>query len=122
MCVPPPRQGAGGPARSGILLRLVGHVCALGVQGARQVRANSELRAIFVFLAPPSVEELEARLRARGTETDEQVQMRLSTAKQELARQVAAGGSLRACLIQLKGRDTGTDEQVQTQLVILPRS
>ena len=67
-------------------------MCALGVQGARQVRANSELRAIFVFLAPPSVEELEARLRGRGTETDEQVQTRLNTAKQELARQVAAGG------------------------------
>ena len=73
----------------------MGHVCALSVQGARQVRANSELRAIFVFLAPPSVEELEARLRGRGTETDKQVQTRLDTAKQELARQVTAGGFVR---------------------------
>ena len=79
----------------------MGHVCAPGVQGARQVRANSELRAIFVFLAPPSVEELEARLRGRGTETDEQVQTRLATAKQELARQVAAGSLLGFYLIQL---------------------
>ena len=44
------------------------------------------LRAIFVFVAPPSVEELEKRLRGRGTEKEEQVQQRLTNAKQEIAR------------------------------------
>ena len=36
---------------------------------------------------PPSVEELEHRLRGRGTETEESIQERLATARQELAEQ-----------------------------------
>ncbi len=39
------------------------------------------------FLLPPSEQELERRLRGRGTETEESIQERLSTAKQELAQQ-----------------------------------
>ncbi|XP_019186691.1 PREDICTED: guanylate kinase 2 [Ipomoea nil] len=55
----------------------------IDVQGARSVRASS-LEAIFIFIAPPSFEKLEKRLRARGTETEEQVQKRLRNAKEEL--------------------------------------
>ncbi|KAJ6801987.1 guanylate kinase 1-like [Iris pallida] len=55
----------------------------IDVQGARSVRASS-LEAIFVFVCPPSFEELEKRLRSRGTETEEQVQKRLRNAKAEL--------------------------------------
>jgi guanylate kinase len=63
-----------------------GRCCVLDidVQGARQVRASS-LRAIFVFIAPPSVEELERRLRGRGTEAEEQIATRLKNAREELA-------------------------------------
>jgi guanylate kinase len=38
-----------------------------------------------VFLLPPSEEELERRLRQRGTETEQAIQNRLARAKQELA-------------------------------------
>ncbi|KAJ0973607.1 hypothetical protein J5N97_015572 [Dioscorea zingiberensis] len=55
----------------------------IDVQGARSVRASS-LEAIFIFICPPSFEELEKRLRARGTETEEQVQKRLRNAKAEI--------------------------------------
>ncbi|KAJ8483849.1 hypothetical protein OPV22_016334 [Ensete ventricosum] len=55
----------------------------IDVQGARSVRASS-LDAIFIFICPPSFEELEERLRARGTETEEQVQKRLRNARAEL--------------------------------------
>ncbi|XP_059668435.1 guanylate kinase 2-like isoform X2 [Cornus florida] len=55
----------------------------IDVQGARSVRA-SPLEAIFIFICPPSFEELEKRLRARGTETEEQIQKRLRNAKAEL--------------------------------------
>ncbi|KAG9160364.1 hypothetical protein Leryth_008758 [Lithospermum erythrorhizon] len=55
----------------------------IDVQGARSVRA-SPLEAIFIFVCPPSFEELEKRLRARGTETEEQVQKRLRNARTEL--------------------------------------
>lgn len=62
-----------------------GRCCILDIdtQGARQVRAAG-LRAIYVFVAPPSVEELAARLRGRGTESEEQVACRLTNAKAEL--------------------------------------
>ena len=64
-----------------------GRCCILDidVQGARLVR-GSKLKAIFVFVAPPSTEELERRLRGRGTETDEQVALRMKAAKAEIAR------------------------------------
>ncbi|KAF6168348.1 hypothetical protein GIB67_018188 [Kingdonia uniflora] len=55
----------------------------IDVQGARSVRASS-LEAKFIFICPPSFEELEKRLRARGTETEEQVQKRLRNARAEL--------------------------------------
>jgi guanylate kinase len=54
------------------------------LQGARQVRTEMP-DALFVFLAPPSWEELERRLRGRGTEDAEVIRRRLDTAKIELA-------------------------------------
>ncbi|KTF04982.1 MULTISPECIES: guanylate kinase [Trueperella] len=52
--------------------------------GARQIR-ESMPEAAQIFLAPPSWEELEARLRGRGTESAEEQRRRLETAKVELA-------------------------------------
>lgn len=49
----------------------------------KQVK-KTDLSARFLFLAPPSVEELERRLRGRGTETEESLQKRLTQAKNEL--------------------------------------
>ncbi len=56
----------------------------IDLQGARQVKANMP-EALLVFLAPPSWEELVRRLVGRGTETEEQRERRLETAKVELA-------------------------------------
>ena len=53
------------------------------VQGAAQVKAAMP-EAVTVFLAPPSLEELERRLRGRGTETEEKIRSRLETARQEM--------------------------------------
>ena len=50
------------------------------VQGARQVMESSP-EAILVFLAPPSLAELEHRLRLRGTESDEVIRGRMARAK-----------------------------------------
>jgi guanylate kinase len=54
------------------------------LQGARQVR-TIDPEALLVFLAPPSWEELERRLRGRGTEDPEVIARRLAQAKVELA-------------------------------------
>ena len=40
--------------------------------------------AILIFIAPPSIEELEARLRGRHTETEEAIQKRLASIKLEI--------------------------------------
>ena len=56
----------------------------IDLQGARQVR-QSMPDALFVFLKPPSWEELVRRLVGRGTESAEERERRLETARQELA-------------------------------------
>lgn len=56
----------------------------IDLQGARQVKQNVP-GARFVFLAPPSWDELVRRLLGRGTETPEQRERRLATAREELA-------------------------------------
>lgn len=53
------------------------------LQGARQVRQRMP-DARFVFLAPPSMDELKARLAKRGTEDVEMIQARLEHADNEL--------------------------------------
>ena len=58
----------------------------IDLQGARQVRAQKP-DALFVFLAPPSWDELVRRLVGRGTESGEERRVRLATARQELAAQ-----------------------------------
>lgn len=52
-------------------------------QGVKQVK-RTNLNARFLFLAPPSIEELERRLRGRGTETEESIRKRVEQAKKEL--------------------------------------
>jgi guanylate kinase len=56
----------------------------IDLQGARQVRRTMP-EALFVFLAPPTWEELVRRLVGRGTETEEERERRLVTAREELA-------------------------------------
>lgn len=47
--------------------------------------------ATFVFIAPPSLEQLEARLRKRGTETEPKIQLRLAGARAEMEASQQAG-------------------------------
>jgi guanylate kinase len=56
----------------------------IDLQGARQVR-ESLPGTLFAFLMPPSWEELVRRLVGRGTETEEEREWRLQTARDELA-------------------------------------
>ena len=52
------------------------------VQGARQVRKKMP-EAVLIFIAPPSIEELERRLRGRATDTESAIEGRLIRARQE---------------------------------------
>ncbi|VAW40432.1 Guanylate kinase [hydrothermal vent metagenome] len=58
-------------------------VLDIDVQGAAQIRKSAD--SVTVFIAPPSLAELEARLRGRGTEDEQSLALRLENAKQELA-------------------------------------
>ena len=56
-------------------------VDAIGVQGIHELNI---LPAKYVFVAPPSLQELEIRLRKRNTETEEQIDIRLQNAVAQL--------------------------------------
>ena len=57
-------------------------------QGAKQIRERMP-DAVLVFLLPPTITELEARLRGRDTETSEAIDRRLAAAYDELKEGVA---------------------------------
>ena len=59
-------------------------ILEIELQGALQVKQRMP-QAVLVFIAPPSFEELEARLRGRGTESEEVILRRLAIARQECA-------------------------------------
>lgn len=60
-------------------------ILEIETQGALQVKEKMP-EAVLIFIAPPSVEELEHRLRGRHTEDEETIQKRLSEARIELER------------------------------------
>jgi guanylate kinase len=59
----------------------------IDVQGATAIRKSDDPMVreslVDVFIMPPTIEELEKRLRKRGTETEEQMQQRLTTGREE---------------------------------------
>ena len=61
-------------------------ILEIDVNGYRQIKENFP-SCIGVFIAPPSLEMLEKRLRDRGTETEESIEKRLNTAKEEMKTQ-----------------------------------
>ncbi len=68
-------------------LRGKGVILEIDVQGAGQIRQNGDItRSIFVL--PPDWNACEARLRARGTETEATLAKRLESAREEMQRSV----------------------------------
>jgi guanylate kinase len=55
----------------------------IDTQGAKTLRERGE-PGIYVFLMPPSIEALEARLRRRGTDGEEAIERRLAAARREM--------------------------------------
>ncbi len=58
-------------------------ILEIDTQGALQVKSLMP-EAVLIFIAPPSIEELEARLRGRHTEDEEAIQKRLASIKAEI--------------------------------------
>jgi guanylate kinase len=55
----------------------------LELVGARQVKRRMP-QAVMIFIAPPSLNELERRLRGRGTESEQKIEGRLARAREEI--------------------------------------
>ncbi|QPK94614.1 guanylate kinase [Actinomyces sp. zg-332] len=62
-------------------------ILEIDLDGVRQVKEIMGERATYIFVSPPSWQELEKRLVGRGTEDIENVTKRLETAKIEMAAQ-----------------------------------
>jgi guanylate kinase len=62
-----------------------GKVCVLDIdmQGVKKVK-QLDMNPLYIFIMPPSMEELECRLRERGTETEGSLQKRLDAAREEI--------------------------------------
>lgn len=58
----------------------------IDVQGAESLRSTYPGQYFSIFISPPSMEELERRLRARGTDSEETIQRRLNNARHEISR------------------------------------
>ncbi|MCP3891109.1 MAG: guanylate kinase [Desulfobulbaceae bacterium] len=57
----------------------------IDVQGAAILRQSKRVEGAHVFISPPGLKELENRLRGRGTESEEKIQLRLKNAEVEMA-------------------------------------
>ncbi len=58
-------------------------ILEIEIQGAMEVKKNFP-ESIFIFVVPPTLEELVSRIRKRGTETEEVIALRMETAKKEI--------------------------------------
>ena len=55
----------------------------LDIQGVNSLR-NMDFEGIYIMILPPSIEEMTKRLKKRGTETEEDIEGRLKTGKEEI--------------------------------------
>ncbi|MGP1442372.1 MAG: guanylate kinase [Anaerovoracaceae bacterium] len=58
-------------------------ILEIDVQGAMQVKSSYK-DATYIFVLPPSMEQLETRIRTRGTESEEDISLRLGKALEEI--------------------------------------
>jgi len=56
----------------------------IDVQGAMQVRNNAGIPSVSLFIMPPSLAELEKRLRGRATDAEDTIRLRLNNARREM--------------------------------------
>jgi guanylate kinase len=98
--------GTGASDTEGCLARGDDVLLVIDVQGARKVRAAG-LPSVGIFVLPPSFAVLEQRLRDRSRESEEQIQRRLTIAREEVTAlpeydYVVVNGELDACVSALR--------------------
>jgi guanylate kinase len=102
----------------------------IDVQGGIQVKAHWPRQAATVLVLPPSLEELERRLRGRSTDAEEAIARRLAAARSEVAEGLArydyavvndvvadAEASLEAIVAHERARLAGTEDRAAVEAV-----
>ncbi len=84
-------------------------VLELDVQGVESLRAL-KYQGVYVFILPPSMEELEKRLTHRGTEAGDQIKKRLEVGREEISK---------SHLYDYVVTNVNIDESVDTILAII---
>ena len=66
--------------------QMAGLICVLDIEllGVQQIKKTPGLEPHYVFIRPPSLAELEVRLRARKTESEDSIKKRLAVAEEEM--------------------------------------
>ncbi len=77
--------GTSRPAVAKQLEQGVDVILDIDVQGAAIITGDKSVHAVSVFVAPPSLAELERRLRGRGTDSEETIMVRLGNAAKEMS-------------------------------------
>lgn len=80
----------------------------IDVKGGVNVKKQFGDDAMSIFIAPPSIDELRKRLKGRGSESDEEIEQRVSRAEYELGFQndydhVIVNGTLAEAISQIEG-------------------
>ena len=88
----------------------------IDVQGAKQVK-KTKPDAVFIFLAPPSKEELKRRLLRRGTETRSEINRRYRVATRELNEL----NELKLCDYRIVNREIPVAHQVLKSILLAER-
>ncbi len=76
-----------GTSRMAVLEQLkkrIDIILDIDVQGASIIAEDDSQDSVSIFVAPPSLQELERRLRGRGTDSEETITVRLGTARKEM--------------------------------------
>ncbi|MGM0471364.1 MAG: guanylate kinase [Bacillota bacterium] len=60
-------------------------ILEIDTQGANQVKKKCR-QGVFIFLAPPSLEELESRIQKRGADSEQSIELRMENASEEMER------------------------------------
>ena len=89
----------------------------IDVQGAKQVK-KTKPDAVFIFLAPPSKEELKKRLIRRGTESPKEIERRYRVATRELKEL----NELKLCDYRIVNREIPVAHQVLKSILLAERS
>ena len=99
-------------------------IVKIDVQGAATIKRAAP-QALLVFIAPPSIHELERRLRWRLTESDDSLRLRLETAREETEQidafdYVVINDTIEEAIHQINGIVTAEKCRIPPRVVRLP--